>query len=408
MKKYIRVSVVILLVLLAGCSGVEDVVPTPLTTASTEDPSTPTQSDTTTKTTVPNQETSTSTQRERTTLASTEVPDSDKDGLNNQQERKFGTDPEAADTDGDGLSDDLEINEYDTDPTATDTDGDGLSDWAEIEKHNTDPTAAHSDNDGLDDGSEINQYQSDPTKVDTDSDGLDDGNETDLGTIPTVSDTDEDGLPDGAEVHMSNRFPDASPLKKDIFVEIDYRNRLSQHHIERMVDEFKSAPVSNPDGTTGIQLHVYQDDSIECDEESGVGTDRRIKYGCTFNGEKITTPDNLGYYYIQIVSTVKLAGNARSEPGLATGSIAFVETTTKDHMAGTTMHELGHLLEIHDPGVDSKQRGFTNYPSVMNYLAPSGTLRYAPSDWKDINQSIKYPPGYQAKSDILEQKDKRE
>jgi hypothetical protein len=59
-------------------------------------------------------------------------PDSDRDGLTDQDERKtFGTDPTSADTDSDGLADGLE-NQLGTDPTSADTDSDGLADGLEI------------------------------------------------------------------------------------------------------------------------------------------------------------------------------------------------------------------------------------------------------------------------------------
>jgi hypothetical protein len=70
----------------------------------------------------------------------------------------------------------------------------------------------------------------------------------------------------------------ADPRRKDVFVEIDYMDcrqggdcileRLHDHHpdteaLERVKKAFADAPVKNPDGTTGIDLHVTVDESIQ-------------------------------------------------------------------------------------------------------------------------------------------------
>ena len=86
-------------------------------------------------------------------------------------------------------------------------------------------------------------------------------------------DTDDDGLLDSWEkfgVDTDNDrltdidllFLGANPFRKDIFVEADYLQAATHTHaptkdaIERIVTAFANAPVSNPDGTTGVQLHV--------------------------------------------------------------------------------------------------------------------------------------------------------
>ncbi len=58
-------------------------------------------------------------------------PDSDLDGLSNEQELDKGTNPQNADTDGDTLLDGEEVFTYHTSPTNRDTDGDGVNDTIE-------------------------------------------------------------------------------------------------------------------------------------------------------------------------------------------------------------------------------------------------------------------------------------
>lgn len=50
----------------------------------------------------------------------------------------------------------------------------------------------------------------------------------------------------------------ASPLKKDLFVEMDYMPGLlpAENELDRIVEVFATLPVQNPDGTRGIALHL--------------------------------------------------------------------------------------------------------------------------------------------------------
>ncbi|MBX3044340.1 MAG: OmpA family protein [Candidatus Kapabacteria bacterium] len=59
-------------------------------------------------------------------------PDSDGDGLTDDEERLLGTDPNNPDTDGDGLLDGEEVKKYKTDPLNPDTDGGGVNDGIEV------------------------------------------------------------------------------------------------------------------------------------------------------------------------------------------------------------------------------------------------------------------------------------
>jgi len=65
-------------------------------------------------------------------ITTTEMIDTDGDGLNDQEETLAGTDINQVDTDGDGLSDYEEIKTYLTNPLSADTDGDTYSDGSEV------------------------------------------------------------------------------------------------------------------------------------------------------------------------------------------------------------------------------------------------------------------------------------
>lgn len=129
------------------------------------------------------------------------LSDTDGDGMDDGDETQAGTDPLQSDTDNDGLTDGDEFG-VGTDPLSADTDEDGLSDGDEVTEHGTDPFSPDSDEDGLDDLAEVDVWQTDPLLADTDEDGLSDGAEVDLGTNPGALDSDQDGLSDGDEVEQ--------------------------------------------------------------------------------------------------------------------------------------------------------------------------------------------------------------
>src|SRR5690242_8217985 len=84
-----------------------------------------------------------------------------------------------------------------------------------------------------------------------------------------ATDTDGDSLPDAWETNGYDANGDgvvdvdlpamgANPKKKDLFVELDYMSgRLaSTAALDRIVQVFASAPVGNPDVSTGITIHL--------------------------------------------------------------------------------------------------------------------------------------------------------
>ncbi|WP_238710782.1 lectin-like protein [Oceanipulchritudo coccoides] len=60
------------------------------------------------------------------------IPDTDGDGLDDEEETNYGTDPNDPDTDGDGLNDFDELFLYETNPLLADSDGDGIDDRTEL------------------------------------------------------------------------------------------------------------------------------------------------------------------------------------------------------------------------------------------------------------------------------------
>lgn len=140
-------------------------------------------------------------------------PDSDNDGLTDNEESVLGTSPDKADTDGDGLSDGAEVRHVSTDPKNADSDGDNYSDGDELYA-GYDPLAAgerleDSDGDGLADLYET-LYGYDPNDPDMDKDGLSDGDELRIfDTKIMKSDSDDDGYTDASE--LTNGYEPLGP-----------------------------------------------------------------------------------------------------------------------------------------------------------------------------------------------------
>lgn len=147
----------------------------------------------------------------------TTCPDSDGDGLCDDEEAWYNTDPTKADTDGDGLTDGQEVKIYGTDPRNPDTDADALLDGDEIHgiqvpgaphPYRSNPLNSDTDGDGLTDGEEVRTQNSDPGTIDTDGDGIADGDEIrKYFTRADMADTDGDGLGDGIEITQAGTDP---------------------------------------------------------------------------------------------------------------------------------------------------------------------------------------------------------
>jgi len=203
----------------------------------------------------------------------------------------------------------------------------------------------------------------------------------------------------------------ADPMHKDIFVEIDHMagHALSQAAIDAVVAAFEAAPVANPDGLTGVTLHVDNGPSSAMDAPSG------LTWGALSKADELAHVPVLGslagngdyewddfdvlkaanfssdrspaFHYV--ISAHRYGSAAKSssgisrdfgasdllvtlgpvsEPGEGSGSAA--------QQAGTLMHELGHNLGLHHGGADDTNYN-PNYLSIMNYSFQMSGLLFA-------------------------------
>ncbi|MAU01384.1 MAG: hypothetical protein CL608_29950 [Anaerolineaceae bacterium] len=242
------------------------------------------------------------------------------------------------------------------------------------------------------------------------------------------NDTDCDGLLDEWETQGYDYDGDdiidvnlpamgADPLHKDIFVEIDYMVGVTHTHkpdpqaIQMIVNSFDTAPVDNPDGTTGIHLHVdYGADSpltwgnqetwgaLSKSQElphltyisSCPGGTTNFSWETGFDNMKNTIFDSQkaftdarsavfhyniwAHYLCDGAGTTSGISRNFHEPAFGIGASDFIVSLggwkdgngDQDDQAGTFMHELGHNLGLRHGGADDVNWK-PNYLSIMNY-----------------------------------------
>lgn len=213
--------------------------------------------------------------------------------------------------------------------------------------------------------------------ADTDGDGICDDAEARYGTDPNSADTDGDSLSDNAELFgfggLDLRYYGADPRHRDVFLEIDYYPGLKPDDtaIQMVVDAFADAPVSNPDGTTGIDLHVLVDDQI-----AAADVDNDLNPAWTdfdlIKDDYFETRRNRAFHYALFANQFngsRYSGLSRGIPGhdfiVSLGTWSTPGGTIQQQ-AGTMMHEFGHNLGLrHGGNEDANYK--PNYLSIMNY-----------------------------------------
>ncbi|WP_394347808.1 hypothetical protein [Haloarcula mannanilytica] len=219
--------------------------------------------------------------------------------------------------------------------------------------------------------------------TDTDGDGLSDSLERSVyGTDPTDPDTDGDGYPDGMEVRCGQAIPGADPLRTDIYVEVDstQSTTLSDSVRASIVETFDSAPVSNPDGSTGIDIHLVADET-NLSVNGTVYSNRRAGpendiYDFRSNHSEYRSD---GYYYVLLTDDVAYNGDDYFV-GAGRPEIAAMERFDSTKItASLFMHEFGHAmgLDAHQDGIDEERYTRTEYDSVMNYNGLYRQLTYS-------------------------------
>jgi hypothetical protein len=229
-----------------------------------------------------------------------------------------------------------------------------------------------------------------------------------LAAAPAATDTDGDSLPDAWEINGYDANGDgvvdvdlpgmgASPNKKDLFVEMDYMSgRLATTAaFDRIVQTFATAPVSNPDGTTGIKIHL--DGGAAAGAAYNLGGGNQVPYDSNLQPAESQTDAiknanfasarKAVFHYMLWADDYDnscSSGNAFAIPNdtfIVTMGPKCGWTTTENMNVGTFIHELGHDLGLTHGGTDSVNYK-PNYLSVMNYSFQfNGVPRTSGASW---------------------------
>ena len=238
--------------------------------------------------------------------------------------------------------------------------------------------------------------------VDTDGDGLFDDVEPVFGTSVTEKDTDGDGLTDYAEVYgikYDGAYPfglpgtdirsrGASPLHKDLFIEIDYYHKSDSNGTVSMYPSadlrnqiaafYGFLPIaSNPDGDSGINAVVVPGQPLDLDGLVCADEYKKASYRSS-RREGVFTH---GLYCNRFTAAKRdgTIGTKGGGKGVVGGSLFAVSASPPNNdvsddmtekrvhnLYAVTLHELGHNLGLRHGG-DEVMNCKPNYPSLLNY-----------------------------------------
>ncbi|HIJ07945.1 TPA: hypothetical protein HA274_01135 [Candidatus Bathyarchaeota archaeon] len=225
-----------------------------------------------------------------------------------------------------------------------------------------------------------------------------------IGYVRVTIDKDSDGdaIPDSWEKqHIDfnkDGMPDlvlagADPLKKDIYVEVDYMegHEPSQAALDDVVAAFRNCPQTVKNGPISVHIEVDDSEPMVLEHQNVIRAwDRFDKIKETYFG---TLTQKVGdyaefallakayvYHYCLFVHGVETWNGTDWRAGAAgygeTYGNDFIvslgigfegETGSRDQQAATFMHELGHNLGLLHGGGD-RINYKPNYLSIMNYL----------------------------------------
>jgi|AntDeeMinimDraft_4_1070355.scaffolds.fasta_scaffold00255_20 hypothetical protein len=241
--------------------------------------------------------------------------------------------------------------------------------------------------------------------TDTDGDGITDEAERDIyGTDPTDPDTDGDGYADGMEVACGGLLPGADPRHHDVFVEVDTVSgtQLDPAAVERLRAAFADAPVENPDGESGIALHVRRSDSglpvngsVDSSPRPGDHNDLQDYR------ERYVDHGDSGYYYVLVTTEAAFQGDDYYAGSGVDGAAVAESFDSPKITSSLLMHELGHAFGLGpaEVGVDEETFDASEYRSVMNYNAlyevetySDGSGEVGRDEWAFVTEDRYRPP----------------
>jgi hypothetical protein len=274
----------------------------------------------------------------------------------------------------------------------------------------------------------------DKERVDTDGDGLFDDEERSGINVARNPGSFEPSF----ETEVDLRRMGADPNRKDLFVEVDSMagHEMSPEAVSKVATAFADAPVSNPDGSRGISIHVDAGPGTLMDPRTGTtwgelsefdtlphaqtygsdpdpfeqfeATKEAFFDECPPSGVLCNSARNLAFRYAVTVHNIGgvdgANGVADSAPGIGSiNGFQCHEVRTECNMsfgdqAGLFMHEFGHNLGLDHGGRGDETNHKPNHFSVMNYNYSLGIpirpgelyidySRWGPSEVPDLDEA---------------------
>ncbi|HEU5121145.1 MAG TPA: hemopexin repeat-containing protein, partial [Candidatus Nitrosocosmicus sp.] len=231
--------------------------------------------------------------------------------------------------------------------------------------------------------------------------------------VDPAADYDKDGLSNlwetrgididkNGKIDFKPREYGADPRHKDLFLEIDFMKYHKPYDlaIKNVVQAFANAPLTNPDGKNGINLHIKVNEEIPHQDTINFTKDGdKIKskwFGTKderLNKEKLKAKST--FYYYGFFGHSQLGDSASGiakyngknllismgSEGWAKHPVTNHSVGSQDQQEGILMHEFGHNLGLlHGGGKEVNYK--PNYLSVMNYgFATSWLVEDRPLDY---------------------------
>lgn len=176
----------------------------------------------------------------------------------------------------------------------------------------------------------------------------------------------------------------ANYQRKDVFIEIDWmqgagcNQKPSTEAISRIITSFAQAPLTNPDGSTGITLHVDYGQGGGLTGGNALSCNSALQWPSGFQALKAANFDparqpifhyNIWGIQYDAGSGVTTSSGIAELPGddflVSLGAFPGGNGTV-DQQAGTFMHEMGHNYGLRHGGGDNVNYK-PNHLSVMSY-----------------------------------------
>jgi hypothetical protein len=269
--------------------------------------------------------------------------------------------------------------------------------------------------------------------------------------VVTIEDSDGDGLSDAWETegidYDNDGVPEldlpamgADPNHKDLFIEVDWMYQAptcvwficwgerdfspQRAALDDVVAAFANSPLTNPDGTTGVRVHIDSGSNSVMNPTTGATWGSASRAGSVTHDESLGAFDAGGLYdwsefeaiksanfdferrdafhYVVYANTYGGSGSSgisRGIPGsdliVSDGHSGWNGGFSLIQERGTFMHELGHNMDLYHGGGPTGTSNYAPaYQSIMNYayqlvgIGAGQTLDYsrgAPyDDWANI------------------------